>query len=237
MNRISTLNKNGVSSSVDEIKRARPNLRDKAYQSFMDELFSGKLRPGLLVSQRELCLLTQTTIGAMREALKRLEAEGVVYLIPQRGVKVCELSEKQINEVYELRKILESHSSRSYAENGDLVTLVDIKEQTLNVLNRKAKTQEESIRLSRERFTVDDLLHQKLLEHLGNSELLEISEKLRVKIQVNRLAVQPRFVHSRPALKEHLGIIEAISNRDVEGAAKTMIDHLEAGRCRALGIE
>ena len=237
MNRISTLNKNEVLSSVDEIKRARPNLRDKAYQSFMDELFSGKLRPGLLVSQRELCLLTHTTIGAMREALKRLEAEGVVYLIPQRGVKVCELSEKQINEIYELRKILESYSARRYAENGDLSTIVDIKEQTLDVLNRKSETREDSARLSRARIAVDDLLHQKLLEHLGNSALLEITEKLKVQIHVNRLAVQPRFVDSRPALKEHLRIIEAIEIRDGEGAAQTMIDHLEAGRRRAVGIE
>ena len=132
---------------------------------------------------------------------------------------------------------MESHSARRYAENGDLVTLVDIKEQTLNVLDRKAKTKEESISLSRARFTVDDLLHQKLLEHLGNSALLAITEKLKVQIHVNRLAVQPRFVDSRPALKEHLRIIEAIENRDGEGAAQTMIDHLEAGRRRAVGIE
>ena len=117
-----------------------------------------------------------------------------------------ELGEKEINEVYEVRKILESHSAKRYAENGDLSTIVDIKEQTLDVLNRKFETREDSARLSRARIAVDDLLHQKLLEHLGNSALLEITEKLKVQIHVNRLAVQPRFVDSRPALKEHLRI-------------------------------
>ena len=190
MDRISTLSKNDVSSSGDKSDRLRPNLRDQAYQSFMDELFSGNLRPGLLVSQRELCGLTETTIGAMREALKRLEAEGVVSLIPQRGVKVRELGEKEINEVYEVRKILESHSAKRYTENGDLSTIVDIKEQTLDVLNRKSETREDSARLSRARIAVDDLLHQKLLEHLGNSALLEITEKLKVQINVNRRAVR-----------------------------------------------
>ena len=237
MDRISTLSKNEVSLSDEKSDRPRSNLRDQAYQSFMNELYSGNLRPGLLVSQRELCGLTDTTIGAMREALKRLEAEGVVSLIPQRGVKVRELGEKEINEVYEVRKILESHSAKCYAENGDLSTIVDIKEQTQDVLNRKSETREDSALLSRARFAVDDLLHQKLFEHLGNSALLEITEKLKVQIHVNRLAVQPRFVDSRPALKEHLRIIEAIENRDGEGAAQTMIDHLEAGRRRAVGIE
>jgi len=224
---------------VSDNNRDRPhsNLRDHAYQRFMDELFFGNLRPGFLVSQRELCELTETNIGAMREALKRLEAEDIVSLIPQRGVKLRELGEEEINEVYEVRKILESYSAKRYAENGNLNIIVDIKIKTLDVLNRKSETREDSLKLSRERIEVDDLLHQKLLEHLRNTALLEITQKLKLKIHVNRLGILPRFVDSRPALKEHLRIIEALENRDNEAAAQMMIDHLEASRRRAVGIE
>ena len=76
--------------------RSKPVLRETAYRKFMDYLMSGQLRPGLLVSQRELCESTGATIGAMREALKRLEAEGIITLIPQRGVMVREPEEKEI---------------------------------------------------------------------------------------------------------------------------------------------
>jgi len=147
------------------------------------------------------------------------------------------LGEEEINEVYEVRKILESYSAKRYAENGNLNIIVDIKIKTLDVLNRKSETREDSLKLSRERIEVDDLLHQKLLEHLRNTALLEITQKLKVQIHVNRLGILPRFVDSRPALKEHLRIIEALENRDSEAAAQMMIDHLEASRRRAVGIE
>ncbi len=225
------------SRSSRSASRPKPVLRDTAYRKFMDYLMSGELRPGLLVSQRELCESTDTTIGAMREALKRLEAEGIITLIPQRGVMVREPDEREINDVYETRKIFEAYAAQIYAESGDLDKIAEIKEQSLEVLNRKVETREESARLSRERLIVDDLLHQTLIGNLNIQLANEIFDKLRIQIQVTRLGVQPRFVDSRPALREHLVVIEALEKRDGKAAAQAMIEHLEGGRRRAVGID
>ena len=225
------------SASRSRSERAKPVLRDTAYRNFMDYLMSGQLKPGLLVSQRELCESTDSTIGAMREALKRLEAEGIVTLVPQRGVIVREPSESAINDVYEARKIIESHAVRIYAETGDLDVIAAIKLQTQEIIDRKADTREEAALLSKERIVVDDLLHKTILTELHNQAILDISDKLIVQIQVNRLGVQPRFIDSRPALREHLVIIEALENRNAEAASKALVDHLECGRRRAVGLD
>lgn len=218
-------------------KRTRPVLRDTAYRKFMEHLLSGQIRPGLLVSQRELCEMTGATIGAMREALKRLEAEGTITLIPQRGVIVREPSEVEINNVYETRKIVEVHAARLYAESGDLQRMAEIKELTLQNIDRKADTRAETAQLLKDRIKVDDLLHETLIKSLNNQTLEEIFDKLRIQIQVTRLGVQPRFIDSRPALREHIEIIEAIENRAPDQAAQSMLDHLEAGRRRAVGLD
>lgn len=217
--------------------RKKPVLRDLAYQRLMDELFSGNLRPGLLISQRALCEQTNSTIGAIREALKRLEAESVVTFVPQRGVMIKELNDQELEDIYNIRIILESHCAKLYAEQGDLQTIANIKSQTREIQERKPVTVEENAQLARERIAVDDLLHMTLIEHLGNAVVLDEYNKLRVQLQVNRLGVQPRFSATRPALAEHLKVIEAIEVRDGDEASRAMIAHLEAGRRRALGFD
>ncbi len=227
----------GNLGSHSRSERSKPVLRDTAYRSFMDFLLSGQLKPGLLVSQRELCETTGSTIGAMREALKRLEAEGVITLIPQRGVMVREPSEREINDVYEVRAIIETHATRVYAESGDLEKIAEVKAKTIEAMERKAETREEIAQVSRERSLIDDRLHQVIIQSMQNRTLNETFERLRIPVQVSRLSVQPRFVDSLPGLNEHLEIIDMIEKRDADAAVKLMATHLEKGRRRAVGLD
>lgn len=224
-------------SSASRTGRSKPVLRDMAYRNFMDHLMSGQLKPGLLVSQRELCEATGSSIGAMREALKRLEAEGVITLIPQRGVIVREPSEKEINDVYEARMIFEPHAVRHYAINGDLDKLAAIKTKTLQILDGKPETRAQLAELARQRSLVDDLLHQTIIDGFGNLMINEVFDKFRICVQVSRLGLHPRIMDNLPGMREHLIIIEALQKRDGDAAASAMIDHLEKGRRRAVGLE
>jgi DNA-binding GntR family transcriptional regulator len=203
----------------------------------MDHLMSGGIKPGLLVSQRQLCDATGSTIGAMREALKRLEAEGIVRLIPQRGVMIREPSETEINDVYAMRGFVEPAAARRYAETGDLTRIAEVREQTLEILERKAKDRHELAQLSRERSRVDDLLHEVILANLGNAVVVELFDRLRIVVQISRVALPPRFLDSLPGLREHLLVIAAIEARDAAEAESLMFWHLEMGRRRSVGID
>lgn len=217
--------------------RTKPVLRNEAYREFMDFLFSGQLKPGLLVSQRELCEFTGSTIGAMREALKRLEAEGVIRLIPRRGVMVREPTEREFNDVYGFRQIVEPIAARRYADTGDLARIDGIRMQTLEIVARKAETRAQIGQLSRARSLVDDLMHEVVLAHLGNGVIDEAFERMRVVVRIGRLSLPPRFMDSLPGLREHLEIIAAIVARDGAAAERLMVDHLENGRRRSVGLE
>lgn len=217
----------------------KPMLRDAAYRNFMNYLFSGRLKPGRLASQRELCEATGSTIGAMREALKRLEAEGVITLIPQRGVMVREPDTREILEVYQIRQLVEPPLARRYAESGEPARIAEVKRQTLDYLERGTvvETQEQAAGLLRERSRIDDLFHQTVLGALGNQTLDRMFDQLRLTFQVNRLSVQLRFTDSLPGLREHLTVIEAIERRDGAAAEQAMAGHLESSRRRSIGLD
>ena len=216
--------------------RSKPVLRDVAYGRIMELLLNGQLKPGLLVSQRELCERTDTSIGAMREALKRLEAEAVVSLIPQRGVMVRELNHKEINDAYQLREFLEIPAIRHYCTQVDQSLIAEVKAQTEEIIKRRPATSEENQKNVRDRMGIDERLHFIIIRSLGNRVIEAVYEKLSNQLRLSRLSVQPRFSDTLPAMSEHLNIIAALEECDADKAAEAMSDHLDASRQRALGL-
>ncbi|MGI9423521.1 MAG: GntR family transcriptional regulator [Hyphomicrobiaceae bacterium] len=216
--------------------RSKPVLRDVAYGRIMELLLNGQLKPGLLVSQRELCERTDTSIGAMREALKRLEAEAVVSLIPQRGVMVRELNHKEINDAYQLRELIEIPAIRHYCEQVDQKLIAEIKAQTEEIIERRPATSEENQKNVRDRMGIDERLHFVIIRSLGNRVIEAVYEKLSNQLRLSRLSVQPRFSDTLPAMTEHLRIIAALEACDADKATEAMKDHLDASRRRALGL-
>ena len=82
-------------------------LRQAAYDRIEDLLNAGVLKPGHVVSQRELVEKTGMTLGAVREAIPRLEAEGLLQTLPKRGLMVPSLEVGFVRDAYQLRMIME----------------------------------------------------------------------------------------------------------------------------------
>lgn len=221
----------------DSPARSKPMLRDIAYGRFMELLLNGQLKPGLLVSQRELCARTDCTIGAMREALKRLEAESFVTLIPQRGVMVCEVDHKELVETYEFRKLIEIPAIRSYSRQVDHAFLAEMRRQTKEIIARRPATSAENERNVRERMAIDEKLHLVIVGALGNGMVDAAYRKLSNQLRLSRLSLQPRFADSVPAMKEHLRIIDALEQEDPDAAVAAMTDHLDTSLRRAIGLD
>src|SRR5581483_9745352 len=102
-------------------KKTKPKslMRELAYERFKMELFRRNLQPGQFVSQGELCALLDVPLGPTREALKRLEAESLVRLIPQRGIQITQIGVQLIHEAFEFRTVLELAAVRRFALQGD----------------------------------------------------------------------------------------------------------------------
>src|SRR5438270_12403802 len=86
-------------------------LRWQAYERFQQQLIASRIRPGQFVSQRELATLTGLPLGAIREVIPRLEAEGLLRTVPQRGLQIANVDVKLIRNAFQLRAMIEKEAA------------------------------------------------------------------------------------------------------------------------------
>ncbi len=101
-------------------------LRHLVEERLRDAILWGRFPPGHRLIERELCQLTGVGRTSIREALRQLEAEGLVESVPHRGPAVARIDAEEARQLYELRALLEGHAGRRFAERarrGDLAGL------------------------------------------------------------------------------------------------------------------
>jgi DNA-binding GntR family transcriptional regulator len=210
-------------------------LREQAYDRFKERLFSRQLSPGQFVSQRELCELIGVPLGPMREALKRLEAEALVRVYPQRGLQIADINVELIRDAFEIRIVLEKEAARRFAVEGPRELVDGLARATAAIIER-AQRKGVSERLLDETMTVDWKMHDCIVAAMNNRIIAEVhrvnSDKIRL-IRLNNRYVPDRVV---PAMQEHYAVLEAFKQRDPDAAAMAIERHLQVSRRRALGI-
>ena len=88
------------------------------------------------MSQGELCELLDVPLGPTREALKRLEAESLVRLIPQRGIQIADIGVTLIHEAFEFRAVIELAAMRRFVATASDETLDELERNTTEILRR-----------------------------------------------------------------------------------------------------
>ena len=217
------------------MKKPKPKslMREVAYARFKVQLFKRNLVPGQFVSQGELCELLDVPLGPTREALKRLEAESLVRLIPQRGIQIADIGVRLIREAFEFRTILELAAVRRFAATADDATLAELERSTRAVLERMGDGADG--KLIDVALQVDWGMHNLMIEAMGNHILTSAHQQNFDKIRMIRLhGRSPRFLPL--ALEEHLAVIKALKRRDADAAASALQRHLAAAERRALGL-
>ncbi|MEZ5864938.1 MAG: GntR family transcriptional regulator [Geminicoccaceae bacterium] len=211
-----------------------PMLRERAVTAFKERLFRGDLRPGQFLSQRELTLFLGLPLAPVRDAVRRLESEGLVRVIPQRGIAVAEVSLQFVRESFELRKALETWSVRRFAETGP-VALLDALIQEVRALEAEVAKGLTPERRGRA-ILLDRRLHETIVVSLENQLLAEATRQTFDKIQLVRLVHPVTPDRLRRAFGEHLAILDALRRRDGEQAAAAMDAHLDSAMRHAIGI-
>ena len=209
-------------------------LREEAYERFKQRLFSRKLRPGQFVSQRALAVLVGTSEGPMREALKRLEAESLVRLVPQRGIQIADINVAFIQNAFGLRLALESFAVRRFALTRDKLECRRFTAIFTDIAERIRA--HPTPKLLDGALAVDRDFHRSIVGSLGNPVIDEVYRLNDDKIRLIRL--NSRFTADRiaSATAEHLAILAALEAGDAEGAAAALEHHLAISLRRSLGV-
>jgi DNA-binding GntR family transcriptional regulator len=201
----------------------------------MDRLYAGKLRPGLLVSQRELCADLEVPMGPMREALKRLEAEAIVTLIPQRGIRILDVDEKMINDVFQMRLMIEPEAVRQFRPEGREAALADLATRT-RAAGRALPEASLDLEEIGAMTALDHEMHRLFVDALDNAVASELFDRMLGKLRLTRLVFRLRSFTDGGAAREHLEILDHVSHGRADAAAAAMEAHLRASWRRALGL-
>lgn len=158
----------------------------------------------------------------VREAIRKLELEGLLEMVPRKGAYVADVSIKDVLNVLEVRASLEGLAASLAAER--------ITEEEIEKLKQSAKEFEEMNRLNDRDGMVekDTEFHSILLNASGNNKLLSIVADLSDYVQRFRVIYFTEYSDSKDIVEEHRKLLDAISERDGEKASQAAKDHIES---------
>jgi DNA-binding GntR family transcriptional regulator len=215
--------------------RGEITLRERAYESFTRHLLARDVRPGQFISQRRLVELTGLPLGAIRELVPRLEGEGLIKTVPQRGLQIAHIDLNLIREAFQFRIMMEREAVAEFTGTASDETVRDMvrrHREIAEMLERDGV----SPGLEQRAQAVDWGMHDAFIDALGNSI---VSKAYRVNSIKMRLIRQERFrIEGRvgPVMAEHLWVLEAIENREPEEAVARLTRHICNARDRALAV-
>jgi DNA-binding GntR family transcriptional regulator len=215
---------------------ATSSLRAQAYASFQQQIVDANIRPGQFISQRELMQLLGMPLGAVRELIPRLEAEGLLKTVPQRGLQVAHVDLKLINNAFQLRQLLEREAACRFVTTVSDRELDVIEQSHLDIVQR-ARSSVIDDGLLKDATAVDWGLHDLMIDALGNELISEVYRinSLRVRlIKLEGSTLSPKVLI--PAMEEHLWFIEALKRRDAQAVLGRLAHHIESAHLRVLGL-
>ncbi|MGI9951733.1 GntR family transcriptional regulator [Moorellaceae bacterium AZ2] len=199
-------------------------VRREVYHILREAILTGKLKPGERMVERHLARQLGVSRTPVREAIRKLELEGLVEHVPRRGVVVARISKREAWEIYNIRAVLEGLAARLAAEN--------ITPKQLERLEELVKAMEEA--WARRDMEVLQKLH---VEY--NGLIYQAAESPRLEQMITNLAeyivgftkvgyAVPGRINT--ATREHREILEALKARDADRAEKLARQHIDNSR-------
>ncbi len=216
------------------------NLRERAYDQFTHHLLARNIRAGQFISQRELVALTGLPLGAIRELVPRLEAEGLIRTAPQRGMQIAYIDLNLIRDAFQYRLFLEREAVALFATEAADSVIERLRRDHAAIIAACEAAQAEGgipAELIDQAQATDWDLHATIVDFLGNAIIADAYRVNAIKIRLIKQE-QTRLNDALviPTMKEHAAVIEAIASRDPAKAAAALGLHIVNARNRAMSL-
>jgi len=200
---------------------------DDTHSRLRAEILAGRLAPGERLKSAELCERFQASVGATREALARLQAEGFVRGVPHVGFTVTPLSAEDLTELTQVRLEIEPLVLGLSIEAGDLAWEAQAV-AAWHVLERTPLMDAQDPKRVSDQWGAAHLaFHDALLAACPNRRLVRLARSLREEACLYQFwSVSLRKEPHRDGIDEHRGLLEASVARDVDSARARLRDHL-----------
>ena len=196
-------------------------LRDVVFNTLRQAILKGELEPGERLMEIQLADRLGVSRTPIREAIRKLELEGLVLMIPRKGAEVAKISEKSLRDVLEVRRSLEELAIELACQR---MTEDDIKEL------EEAQEAFRSAIQSADAMTIaetDEHYHDIIYNGTGNNRLVQILNNLREQMYRYRVEYLKKEEAYPQLIAEHEELIDNISKRNKEEATRIMCEHID----------
>lgn len=210
---------------------AKKSNINKVYDILKSRILTCEYKPGQLIFEKEIVDELEVSRTPVREALNILNGEGLLHIIPKKGIQITSLSVKKMKQIYEIRKILEPISvsqAIKYAKNSDIEYLSRLDEILNSSVDKKSIA-------NIFKYGMD--IHLYIASISGNETLFNILRWLReesyrgyvfyLKQYLDRSSDAERRIVEDRIVSNHKKIVQALKERNEEDANKYIIDDLD----------
>lgn len=206
-------------------------LADRAYKEMQAAIFSNRLAPGVALSVPELARQLGISRSPVREAVQRLVHTGLAVTVPYRGAVVARVDIEDLQQLYEVRELLEGLAARRGVERLDARALTDLEE--LVGEHRRALDEGRGVQAHIE---YDMRFHRSIRDLADSVSLSEFLETLQGKVQLAMHSLWRSEEAPWLALEDHEGILAAMSARDPAAAEEAARAHIARLRATLLSV-
>lgn len=209
-------------------------LRDVVFNTLRQAILRGELKPGERLMEIHLANQLGVSRTPIREAIRKLELEGLVMMIPRRGAEVAQITEKSMNDVLEVRRALDALCVELACERITPEELDNLKEACGKF---EQATQAGDIQ---EIARADVALHDIIVQATGNQRLIQLVNNLAEQMYRYRFEYIKDASQHKRLVEEHRIIYESIRKKDKKTAAeaaKTHIDNQEKAIIRQIRLD
>lgn len=195
-------------------------LRDIVFNTLRQAILRGELEPGQRLMEITLANKLGVSRTPIREAIRKLELEGLVTMIPRKGAVVASISEKDMRDVLEVRVTLDELAVALACKNFTEEGIEDLK---------KAEAGFEAAIISHDIMKIVDAdvaFHDVIYNHTNNARLIQMINNLRETMYRYRLEYIKDARNHSILINEHNDIIDGLMHRDVEAVKKSIRIHI-----------
>ncbi len=211
-------------------------LRDVVFNTLRQAILTGELKPGERLMEIHLADQLGVSRTPIREAIRKLELEGLVTMIPRRGAEVAQITEKSMNDVLEVRRAVDALCVELACERITAQELERLGE-ACEEFAREATKKEKDVKLLAEK---DVALHDIIVQATGNQRLIQLVNNLSEQMYRYRFEYLKDFSQHEKLVEEHQVIYESIVKKDKETAceaAKLHIDNQKKSIIRQIRLD
>ncbi len=198
--------------------KSRKNISDHIYDVIKSDILEGNLDFGDKIVEIDYSNKLNVSRTPLREAIKKLEIEGLIERLPNGRLRIMEMNEKKIEEIFQIRSALEDILLNSIQNNPDI--FIDI-EENLNLTQLHLNA--ENWTAARKLFSEYNQLFYNISDLEFTVRVLRSYDFIISKLRKNSLKSPERM---KKALKEHYEILNSIMNKDIEKAKELNKKHL-----------